>query len=178
MAIISRALMKQPLLRTVVATERHEFNGPSLWLFRNINGFLSRYPGAVGIKTGYETRAGRCLAASATRDGRQLISVVLNSDRYLEDSVALMDYGFSMLAARQSEPHDVTEQPSEGRIERAIRTAAGTNEVVGQDRWYLRGTLQPLVESMDPNSAVDVGSGSVYERLTHQEQSALQSAAR
>ena len=39
--------------------------------FRNINPLLTTYAGADGIKTGYETRAGHCIAASATRNGRR-----------------------------------------------------------------------------------------------------------
>lgn len=41
------------------------------------NEMLSFYEGADGVKTGFTGDAGRCLITSATRDGRQLISVVL-----------------------------------------------------------------------------------------------------
>jgi D-alanyl-D-alanine carboxypeptidase len=97
MAIIGRVLMRRPLLRTIVATEKHDFDQPPLWAFRNINRLLPVYPGADGIKTGYETRAGRCLAASATRDGRQLIAVLLDDDNYIADATTLLDYGFAQI---------------------------------------------------------------------------------
>ena len=101
-AVIGRALLRQPLLRSIVATPRHTFAGPPLWGFRNLNPLMGSYPGIDGIKTGYETRAGRCLAASATRDGRQVIAVVLNSPNYAAEAAALLDWGFAELARRDA----------------------------------------------------------------------------
>jgi D-alanyl-D-alanine carboxypeptidase (penicillin-binding protein 5/6) len=65
---------------------------------RNINKMLVEYPGAQGVKTGYTGRAGLCLVTSAARNGRQLISVVLNAPKWTADSTALLDYGFAQLA--------------------------------------------------------------------------------
>lgn len=61
------------------------------------NEMLSFYEGADGVKTGFTGNAGRCLITSATRNGRQLISVVLgcgNKKQRTEDSVKLLNYGF------------------------------------------------------------------------------------
>lgn len=125
LAIIGRTLLRQPLLRTMVATTRHDYDAPPLWAFRNINRFLTAYPGADGLKTGYETRAGRCLAASATRDGRQLIVVVLNSEDYVTDAATLMDYGFSLLARGSAVPSAVA-SPA---VAAAARRGAGESPV-------------------------------------------------
>lgn len=65
----------------------------------NTNEMLTRYEGADGIKTGWTDEGGLCLVTSATRDGRRLISVVLNAPRWYVDSAALLDYGFAKLAA-------------------------------------------------------------------------------
>ena len=46
---------------------------------RNYNSLLGRYPGADGMKTGFICAAGFNLVASATRDGRRLIAVVLGA---------------------------------------------------------------------------------------------------
>lgn len=62
------------------------------------NEMLSFYSGADGIKTGFTGDAGRCLISSASRDGRQLISVVLgcgNKKQRTEDSVKLLEFGFN-----------------------------------------------------------------------------------
>lgn len=61
------------------------------------NEMLSIYEGADGVKTGFTGDAGRCLITSATRDGRQLISVVLGcgtKNQRTSDSIKLLNYGF------------------------------------------------------------------------------------
>ena len=97
LAVIGRVLLEQPTLSAIVATERHEFDGPPRWVFRNSNPLLGVYPGVNGLKTGYETRAGRCLAVSAVRGEARLIVVVLHSDQPAADAAALLDYGFAAL---------------------------------------------------------------------------------
>ena len=46
---------------------------------RNYNSLLGRYPGADGMKTGFICASGFNLVATATRNGKQLIAVVLGS---------------------------------------------------------------------------------------------------
>ena len=48
-------------------------------VMRNYNNLLDRYPGADGMKTGFICASGYNLVASATRNGRRLIVVVLGS---------------------------------------------------------------------------------------------------
>lgn len=64
----------------------------------NTNRFLARYEGADGVKTGWTVAAGHCLVASATRDGWQLLAVVLNSRDMYRDVAQLLDYGFDTFA--------------------------------------------------------------------------------
>ena len=61
---------------------------------RNLNRLLPRCEGCNGVKTGYTTPAGRCLAASATRDGYSLVSVVLRSPDSWTESGRLLNWGF------------------------------------------------------------------------------------
>jgi D-alanyl-D-alanine carboxypeptidase len=67
--------------------------------FGTINGILSRYPGADGIKTGFTCGSGYNLLASAVRDGRRLVGVVLggfsNEERHGE-MISLLDKAFAM----------------------------------------------------------------------------------
>ncbi len=69
----------------------------------NHNHLLRTMPGVDGIKTGFTNAAGFTLAASAVRDGRRLVAVVLGSptrpgrDANVE---ALLASGFRVLAAR------------------------------------------------------------------------------
>lgn len=60
----------------------------------NTNRLLWSLEGADGVKTGTTNEAGHCLVASATRDGKQLIAVVLNSRNRWGDCIRLLEYGF------------------------------------------------------------------------------------
>ena len=64
-------------------------------LLRNENQMLWLYQGGNGVKTGYTDAAGRCLISASNRNGVQLIAVVLDSVYMWNDSIALLDYGFS-----------------------------------------------------------------------------------
>jgi D-alanyl-D-alanine carboxypeptidase len=97
LAIAARALLATPVLADVVATRIYRFHGVDNVDHRlvNHNRLLVTYPGAIGMKTGYTAKAGNCLIAAATRNGRTMISVVLhvNGTSY-DPSVALLDKGF------------------------------------------------------------------------------------
>lgn len=56
------------------------------------------YNGADGVKTGYTPEAGYCLAASAVRGGRRLISVVLGAERIRQEDGTLLTKSFSETA--------------------------------------------------------------------------------
>ncbi len=71
----------------------------------NHNHLLRTMPGVDGIKTGFTNAAGFTLTASAVRDGRRLIAVVLGGpSRVARDSnvESLLTAGFSVLSARNS----------------------------------------------------------------------------
>src|SRR5437867_5119534 len=65
----------------------------------NLNDLIRKYPGATGLKTGWTGRAGGCLIATATRDGRHLLAVVLGSPRRFDEAATLLDYGFAVSPA-------------------------------------------------------------------------------
>ena len=67
------------------------------YLAQTLNRLLASYPGATGLKTGLTGNAGGCMLATATRDGRHLVAVVLNATLHsTEDAAVLLDYGFSV----------------------------------------------------------------------------------
>jgi D-alanyl-D-alanine carboxypeptidase len=64
---------------------------------RSHNGLLRSLEGADGLKTGFTCDSGFNIVASATRDGRQLIAVVLGDPTSAERNVraaGLLEYGF------------------------------------------------------------------------------------
>ena len=66
----------------------------------NTNQLLGSYKGAIGIKTGTGTAAGKCLVFAATRDGKTFVGVTLNgADRY-KDAAKLLDFGFGSSTAQ------------------------------------------------------------------------------
>ena len=65
---------------------------------QNFNRLMGRYPGADGMKTGFICASGFNLVASATRDGKRLIAVVLGTSSGQTRAVRaaqLLDRGFS-----------------------------------------------------------------------------------
>lgn len=101
LALLTRSALQIPAFREVVQTrervvpwEGHEWPR----LLQNKNGFLfgpQSYPGAIGVKTGYTEEAGRCLVAAASRDGWELVAVVLNSPDIYGEAARLLDYAFA-----------------------------------------------------------------------------------
>lgn len=103
LAIIARAALAQPEIRLIVARDSYRFHGGDGIDHRviNHNSLLTRYPGATGMKTGYTRSAGHTLIGSATRNGRTMISVVLNSVDPAASSAPLLDKGFLVPVALQ-----------------------------------------------------------------------------
>lgn len=64
----------------------------------NTNELLGNLNGVDGVKTGFTNNAGRCLVTSTTRNGHQIICVVLGADTKkirTSDSIKLIEYAFS-----------------------------------------------------------------------------------
>lgn len=62
------------------------------------NEMLSIYEEADGLKTGYTSKAGRCLVTSITKNGRKLISIVLGCDtkkQRTKETIQLINYGYN-----------------------------------------------------------------------------------
>ena len=67
-------------------------------VMRNYNSLLDRYPGADGMKTGFICASGYNLVASATRNGRRLIAVVLGAysgATRAQEAAQLLERGFN-----------------------------------------------------------------------------------
>lgn len=109
MALIAQYCMKNETFRKIVSTSSYTFSpseGKTLKFPNTNNLILSSskyyYKYAIGIKTGYTTQAKNCLISASTKDGLELISVVLGAQqkddgqsvRY-SDTINLFNYGFS-----------------------------------------------------------------------------------
>lgn len=115
---LTRAAMATPGFADIVATEVHTIPAPDGGerQIQNRDVLLWLYPGATGVKTGYTSRAGYCVVATAERDGRRLVAVVLGApgDAF-SDAAALLDHGFTAFAQHtfvtQGEPTGVVTLP-------------------------------------------------------------------
>lgn len=61
---------------------------------KNANALLGRYPGVIGLKTGFTPQAGKCLIALAEREGVRVLLVMLNAPNRWWDATALLDQAF------------------------------------------------------------------------------------
>jgi len=101
MAVIARYALQKPEFAAIVKTKERAFPRARPGLpneLQNHNKLLWRYPDADGVKTGYTDQAGHTLVASATRNGRQLITVILKGTAIAtvyRNAGELFDYGFS-----------------------------------------------------------------------------------
>jgi D-alanyl-D-alanine carboxypeptidase (penicillin-binding protein 5/6) len=97
LAVITDYALDNPEFAEIVSTRQKvisKVGSNKKRILNNTNRLLSFYQGANGVKTGTTNAAGQCLVASASRNDRELISVVLRSgDRY-GDSVRLLNHGF------------------------------------------------------------------------------------
>ena len=97
LAMIADYGLDNPVFAQIVSTKNAVIpKKDTTWKrsLNNTNRLLSAYPGANGIKTGTTNAAGQCLIGSASRESRQLISVVLRSGNRYGDSTKLLNHGF------------------------------------------------------------------------------------
>jgi D-alanyl-D-alanine carboxypeptidase (penicillin-binding protein 5/6) len=96
LARMAEALLERPLLARSVALPAatiHAIGGRALEV-RNSNALIGRVPGAVGVKTGYTARAGRCLVGLVERDGVRVMIVLLGAGDRWWDAVAMIERAF------------------------------------------------------------------------------------
>ena len=87
----------------IVATKFRTIRAPSgpPRVVQNRNVLLWLYPGAIGAKTGLTFGAGFCVIAVAERDGRRLVSIVLDGGAEpFSDAASLLNYGFDGFVER------------------------------------------------------------------------------
>jgi D-alanyl-D-alanine carboxypeptidase/D-alanyl-D-alanine carboxypeptidase (penicillin-binding protein 5/6) len=100
--------MKHEEFRRIVSTKKKTVtnsDGESR-LIINHNKLLSLYDGAIGIKTGFTRKSGRCLVGAAEKDGITLISVTIDAPDDWNDHTSLFNYGYSVLKAESIKPGD------------------------------------------------------------------------
>ena len=107
-AIISQEIVKHPRIAEIVSMAKATIPETNI-VYHNTNSLVSKwnetayfYQYATGIKTGHTTPAGRCLSASAEKDGRILFSVILGAQKTeagikedFTETTKMFEWGFS-----------------------------------------------------------------------------------
>lgn len=99
LAKLSEVAMQNATFRNLVKAEREiitPVSGYRAYVLHNTNRLLGRIPGVEGVKTGFTSKAGRCLIAKVSQNGSDLLLVILNSNRRWNTARSLIDYGFRM----------------------------------------------------------------------------------
>jgi serine-type D-Ala-D-Ala carboxypeptidase (penicillin-binding protein 5/6) len=110
LAELAHVDLEQRLIAHIVRTEKavlpFPIKGGKLYLYNNNPLLIYGYPGATGLKTGYTELAGKCLVATAERDGVRLGVVLLDSPNPGTEARQLLDRGFEGVYGlpREAEP--------------------------------------------------------------------------
>jgi D-alanyl-D-alanine carboxypeptidase len=101
LAVEARAVLDEPRIARIVkrrsAVLPFPIKGGKLYLYNHNPLLRLRYPGTLGIKTGFTDAAGRCLVAAVERNGHRLGVVLLHSPDPGGQAVKLFDRGFRAL---------------------------------------------------------------------------------
>lgn len=81
------AIVKEPAAVIRTTDQRKKY------IARTTNRLLGTMDGVIGVKTGYTSGAGRCLITIVTRDGRELLLVLLNARQRWWRAHELLEYG-------------------------------------------------------------------------------------
>lgn len=109
LAVLARAAMAREDFRGYAATVKAQFPGKmpkgskprTTFEIYTQDRLLLNYPGAIGIKTGWTTKARGTFVGAATRNGRTLVATVLGAEQNdaWRQSAKLLTWGFRNYAA-------------------------------------------------------------------------------
>lgn len=150
LALLIKAAYNDPWVRETMnkKSSRVKTENTPFMTLKNRNKNLGN-SGCVGGKTGYTNKAGRCLSAVYERDGRTIVTIVLNSRDIFGDTKKLADFSFS----RKSKI--IT--PKEKTIMRIPITYHPQNSIVlSPVKFRIHAVLEEDVTNYDPDYKPDV----------------------
>lgn len=98
LALITSYALKNEIFKEIVSTKTYIIEGNENCTKRtlvNKNKLLNSLEGCIGVKTGYTSKAGRCLVSACERNGMQVVCVVLNCRPMFEESIELINKVFN-----------------------------------------------------------------------------------
>ena len=109
LALITCEALNNPSFSEIVSTKTVRIANEGYDYDRvlvNKNKLLSNYEFADGVKTGYTKKAGRCFVGSATRNGMQVVVVVLNCGPMFEETASMLDAAFANYSLKTVVPQN------------------------------------------------------------------------
>ncbi|MBR6778786.1 MAG: D-alanyl-D-alanine carboxypeptidase [Clostridia bacterium] len=98
LALISAYALNNPIFKDIVSTKTHVIdatNKSDKRYLTNKNRLLSSLDGCCGVKTGFTSKAGRCLVSASERDNMTIVCTVLNCGPMFEESTSLINSAFA-----------------------------------------------------------------------------------
>lgn len=97
LALITSYALNNDTFKQIVSTKTHVIDATNMSDKRyltNKNKLLSSLDGCCGVKTGFTSKAGRCLVSATERDNHTSVCVVLNCGPMFEESAELLEQSF------------------------------------------------------------------------------------
>ncbi|HAO92614.1 MAG: hypothetical protein A2X93_02400 [Deltaproteobacteria bacterium GWC2_56_8] len=98
LSVLAEATLKDRAFTDIVslvALDITTAGGKRRFRVENTNELMGRYSGAIGVKSGFTSKAGKCVIALVERDGKRLLLVMLNAPNRWWDAVEALDAGFA-----------------------------------------------------------------------------------
>jgi len=129
---------------------------------RSWNPVLFRDPTVDGLKTGRTNEAGHCIDATALRDGRRLIAVVLGGPNWAtstNDIESLLDYGYQFYtdATVVDAGKTVGSMPTPGYQQVSVPVAAQHDVVMTVPKVAVKGFKTTVTYDVPPKAGVTKG---------------------
>ncbi len=97
LSLLAHALLKHPALIGITSQRTLQIatlDGQRRYALENKNALIGRYDGALGLKTGFTAKAGKCLVAFAKRGGDTVLLVMLHGNDRWWDAADILDLAF------------------------------------------------------------------------------------
>jgi D-alanyl-D-alanine carboxypeptidase len=171
LAMIAAAALENGTVREIVATKKMTLTpieGNTRVLY-NHNKMLSRYEGAIGVKTGFTKKTGRCLVSAAERDGLRLVSVTLNASDDWNDHTRLLDIGFENFCRVQivKKGDACYMQPLIGGVDEQLPLLACETLYATLPKSIDIKKLTPIVETYNRYAFAPISEGSVAGKMLY-----------
>lgn len=170
LALITSYALQNETFREIVKTKNYVIpatNIRSVRYLSNKNRLLGSLEGCIGVKTGYTSKAGRCLVSATERNGMRVVCVVLNCGPMFEESVQLLNKAYA-----DYEYKEIIKTDSRIFNEYYIDAKQGTVHLYSKESFFyplkpdeinkiqIKYSTKPLKNIVEPNE--EIGEVSIF----------------